>query len=77
MIGMNADTDESVADVAKQIKGHQVNWRQGMLRDDSSLRNDYDVTGFPTKVLIGKDGVVRFIDNFITKEQLVKLIKAG
>lgn len=77
MIGMNSDTDDDVSNIVKQLGEHKVNWRQGIMREESALHKDYDVSSFPTKVFIGKDGNVKFIDIFITKEQLEKLIKAG
>jgi hypothetical protein len=76
MIGMNADFDEKPEDVGKQIKSHGVNWRQGMMREDSPLLEDYEISGYPTKIVIGKDGKVLLIDNFVTKKQLEELINS-
>jgi hypothetical protein len=53
-----------------------VNWRQGMMREDSPLLEDYEISGYPTKIVIGKDGKVLLIDNFVTKKQLEELINS-
>ncbi len=73
MIGINTDTDD-IKDIKKALAEHKVNWRQGMMPEPTDMATDYDVTGFPTKVLIDKEGKIVYIDNFITEEQLAKYL---
>lgn len=75
MIGMNADMTDSVEHIAEGIKRSKLDWRQGILREDSAVWKDYTVQVFPQKIVVDKKGVVRYLDNFITKEQLEKLIE--
>jgi hypothetical protein len=60
MIGMNTDEDP-VKDIVAKIKKSEINWRQGMLGAEHELMKDYNVTMFPTKVLIDREGIIRSI----------------
>lgn len=75
MIGLNADTSDTVDHIAEGLKRSKLTWQQGILRDDSKMWKDYEVHSFPMKIVVDGDGVVRYIDNFITTEQLKKLIE--
>lgn len=62
MIGINADP-EGMEDFNTQLAESPVNWRQGMIGDgDHPIYADYDIPGYPTKVVIDKEGNVAAID---------------
>lgn len=73
MIGINTDTEEA-AEVRKLLKEAGVNWRQGMMPEPTKMADDYQVSGFPTKVMIDKEGKIVYIDNFILKEDIQKYL---
>jgi peroxiredoxin len=71
LIGMNNDS-EPVGEIKKQLAKSVVNWRQGMIGDGHELDKDYDVSAYPTKVLIDPDGMVVYIDNIIDQTTIEK-----
>lgn len=73
---MNDDEDMGSQEFVKELAKYKVNWRQGKLGANSKLFDDYAIEGFPTKVVVGKDGTVLFIDNFIEKSQLEQILAA-
>lgn len=75
MIGMNADP-ESAKELKPRLEKANVNWRQGLMGMEHPLMDDYQIPGYPTKILIGPDGVVKFIDNFVTESDLMALLKS-
>lgn len=62
LIGMNAD-GLSEKEFAEKLAESPVNWRQGMLGDgDHPIYQDYEIVGFPTKVVIDRSGKIAAID---------------
>jgi peroxiredoxin len=73
LLGINTDKDE-LKEIQKKLSESVVNWRQGMVPGKADLIKDYQVTGFPTKVLIDREGKIVYIDNFITKADIEKIL---
>ncbi|MBL8067023.1 MAG: hypothetical protein JNM28_01095 [Armatimonadetes bacterium] len=73
---MNNDDDMTAEEFVSELKKSNVNWRQGKMGPNSKMNKDYAVDAFPTKVVIGKNGNVLYIDNFIDKDTLKALIEA-
>ncbi len=62
LIGVNSDSDVTIPQ--KLVKSGKVTWRS--FRDDNNgqkISADWVVQGWPTVVLIDKDGVIRYRDH--------------
>lgn len=45
-----------------------------MIGDGHELDKDYDVSAYPTKVLVDPDGMVVYVDNFIDQATIEKYL---
>ncbi|MBL8067025.1 MAG: TlpA family protein disulfide reductase [Armatimonadetes bacterium] len=69
LLGINTDAADA-GQIKKQLAKSPVDWRQGLIPDKAPMHADYQVSEFPTKVLIDKKGTVVYIGNTITKEAI-------
>ncbi len=74
MIGMNADP-ESAEELKPRLLEAKINWRQGLMGEEHPLMDDYEIPGYPTKIVIDPNGVVKFIDHFVDEDQLKEFLK--
>ncbi len=72
MISLSGDANE--ATMRNFIRKHRWDWPQARIGSDSKLADSYGVTGYPTYILVGRDGKILCVDKGKLNEALYKAL---